>query len=807
MGFWAYLALWVITFAITVALTPKPEFENAKAAKLGDFRFPKTEEGSPVPLWWGRLRLRAPNVLWYGDLEARPIFKKVKTGLFSSKLIIIGYRYFLGMTLGIGIPTGGTTTVRKIWFGEKLAWSGSVSVDGTAIVIDEPSLFGGRENGGGVIGTIRFYTGSFTQAINTYLQGVVPDSTLLPAYHGMCYAVLEHVELGESPSIRTISFEVETIPNSLALGGIGTDGDANPAEVAYDIIVSEWGRLGISTSAVDSTSFTTVGTTLNTEVHGISLAVQSSNTGKDILEEILKQVDGIVYENPITKKIQMRLIRDDFDIETIPEFDETNVLEIVDWGKSTWKETVNHVRVIYNDRSNNYTQRAAVAQDMANIEFQGQIRNALINFPGITNGILANKVAARGLSAMSIPIAKMSIAVNRDGSSILPGDAIKISWSDYGIVQIVMRITRYDLGELDDSRVVLDLVQDNFSVKDTIYGDPPATGFISPVTDATAASIRKLLDTPRWLNLKAITADLAVDADSSHVLHMAVQPTLLEISFEAQVSEDAGVTYGSDVVSASFCHSALVDTIYVEENAPYDTTVGLILKSITDSSILGSATDADIRSLGDNLILVGDELMSYGSFTDLGGGDYKLNNVWRGLLDTVPIDHAVDERIWFLAELSLEAYGEGEFVGDEVLKARFLTNTGFDILAEGDATVDNLTLAQRSQRPYCPADIQIGASRYPTSKVGQVQTVSWKRRDRVSAAIARGDDADETPTATEEYLISWSGDQSGSKVMGSGTSDSVDFGGLGSITVVVSSRFTGPGLVSHDSWSWTLTLT
>lgn len=809
MSFWYTLIYWVIVTAITIALTPKPEFENAKPSRLGDFKFPKTEEGSPVALWWGRLRMRAPNVLWYGDLKAEPIYKKMKTGIFSSKVVVVGHEYFLGLQLAIGIPTGGTTTLRKIWFDEKLAWEGSVSVDGTAINIDEPSLFGGRENGGGVVGTVRFYTGSFTQNINTYLQGVISDSTILPAYRGICYAVFEHVNLGESPNIKKISFEVETIPDQLTLGAVGFEGDANPAEVAYDILRSEWGRLGIKSASIDSTSFAAAGSQLETELHGIALSVQSSNTGGDILEEILKQVDGIVYEDPPTKQIKMLLIRDDYDVDTIPLFDETNIIEVVEWGKSTWLETVNQLRVLFNARSDNYNSRPAMAQDMANISFQGKVRTSLVNYPGVSNAVLANQLAARDLSTLSIPLAKMTIAVNRNSSTLLPGEAVKVSWPDYGLSQIVMRVLRYDLGELDDGRILLYLVQDRFSVKDTIYADPPDTNFVTPIVAATAATIRNISETPRWLNLRGVTATLATDADLSHVLHLAVQPTALETFFEAQVSEDAGVTYGVDIDDASFADSALVHTAYAQNKAPYDTVTGLRIKSMTDSSILGSATAADIRSDGANLILVGTELMSFEGFTDNLDGTFTLNNVWRGLLDTDSELHAVDERVWFLSDIGLEVFGEGEYDGDEVLKARAITKTGFNTLAEGDATIDNLTLNVRGQRPYVPSSVTVGATAYPVSLVGQNQTVAWNRRDRLSSAIARGDDADETPETNVEYVIEWTLNGGGlnTQIMGTGTSFAVDFLGTGTIVAEVYSRFTGPGLESYDRWGWTFTIT
>lgn len=71
---WAYLAILVVSSVIVAALTPRPP--APKPAALEDFDLPIAEDGAPMPVVFGEVTLRGPNVLWYGDLVVHPIKKK-----------------------------------------------------------------------------------------------------------------------------------------------------------------------------------------------------------------------------------------------------------------------------------------------------------------------------------------------------------------------------------------------------------------------------------------------------------------------------------------------------------------------------------------------------------------------------------------------------------------------------------------------------------------------------------------------------------------------------------------------------------
>jgi hypothetical protein len=73
---WFQLVVILVSALLSYLLKPKPE--QPKPASLTDFTLPTAEAGRPVPVIFGRPRIKGANVIWYGDLGTRPI--KTKSG-------------------------------------------------------------------------------------------------------------------------------------------------------------------------------------------------------------------------------------------------------------------------------------------------------------------------------------------------------------------------------------------------------------------------------------------------------------------------------------------------------------------------------------------------------------------------------------------------------------------------------------------------------------------------------------------------------------------------------------------------------
>jgi uncharacterized membrane protein len=74
VNFWVQLVIMIVSALISYALAPKPP--QPKPASLTDFDAPTAEEGRPIPVVFGTVWIKGPNVLWYGDLRSVPIRKK-----------------------------------------------------------------------------------------------------------------------------------------------------------------------------------------------------------------------------------------------------------------------------------------------------------------------------------------------------------------------------------------------------------------------------------------------------------------------------------------------------------------------------------------------------------------------------------------------------------------------------------------------------------------------------------------------------------------------------------------------------------
>lgn len=70
--FWLGFAISLVVAVVAAfALAPKPT--KPRPASLSDFEVPLAQQGRPVPVVFGTVTIRGPNVLWYGDLTVDPI--------------------------------------------------------------------------------------------------------------------------------------------------------------------------------------------------------------------------------------------------------------------------------------------------------------------------------------------------------------------------------------------------------------------------------------------------------------------------------------------------------------------------------------------------------------------------------------------------------------------------------------------------------------------------------------------------------------------------------------------------------------
>ena len=465
MGFFVTLLIYGALFVLADLLRPKPDIEDAKPDN--DLQSPTATESRSVPLFWGTVKIKGPNIVWYGDLRQIPITKKISTGLFSSEDQIIGFEYELGIQFALARGAIGAKLLR-VWIGEDEAYTGAEVTHDTTFTINCPELFGGDDLGnGGVVGTFRFFEGNETQTPSTYLSAFqqVGLNNRTPAYRGTMYLApdVDPTYLGNSLQIKPWAFEVQRLPNGLGLSTaqaeLNAGNDANLMNVLFEILTdTAWG-MGVPVAEVDTTNLASAAATLATENNGFSYLLERRLEASELIKLVEEQADGVLFFNKRTGQWQFTLARFDYNPATIDEIQASNVVELRSFARGAWQDTSNVVRAGFKSRSDGYKETFALAQDTANVEIQQVPVTTTKSYPGVKDASLANHIVWRDLRTLSFPLAKCKVIVDRTFWDKNVGDVLAFSDTDLGLNRLPMRIIKINLEKLESNRITLDLVQ------------------------------------------------------------------------------------------------------------------------------------------------------------------------------------------------------------------------------------------------------------------------------------------------------------------------------------------------------------
>lgn len=734
LAIWITLLLFVAAFVLQELLRPKPDIEDARPAGLGDFKFPTATEDRVVPLVWGRVKLEGPNVVWYGDLYQQALTEKVKTGLWSSERITTGFKYHLGVQFGLSRGPG--IVLRRVWIGDTEVLVTNLSTDGATANIDKPFLFGGTELGnGGVQGTIEFYTGTTTQPVSTYLglhqdAGAGTDRT--PRYTGTCHIVARGLNtigrgcyLGNSTAIKTWAFEVERYPGIFSGQDAGehkiSTTECNAVNVLYEILTDvEWGY-GFPVGDIDvgpGSSFLAAADTMITEANGFSFILDRKMESADLIKEIERQIDGVVFLDHKTGKWKIKLARDDYNIDTVPQLTDSNVSKVSNFTRGGWEDTTNQITVKFTKREEDdegaihYKESFALAQDMGNALIQGggtmataNVVSGQVSYPGVKLAALAVNLAWRDLRGQSYPLARATFTLNREFWDLTIGDVVAWTSSTYQFTKLPMRITAIDYGRLQDNKVKVTAVQDVFRFAAASFAAPSDTLWSPPVVSLVAFPAAQILveEAARAL----VVRDPAYKNDPNvSKLFCAARLQGAETAFDVKERNASGTPAGTYALAGTILAFQKIG----ELNAAL--AAGVVSPTATITVVPTPDSQADIEeafvdttSLQDmgvdlvQLIKVGNEYMLVQKAAD-NGGNVDLQNVYRGALDSAQEPHAAAADV-FLIHLGA-GVSDTNFVTTHNVDVELRMKSAAEVF-DGAVTPVALAMAKRPQRPYPPA--------------------------------------------------------------------------------------------------------
>lgn len=636
----------------------------------------------------------------------------------SKKAVKVGYRYLFGIHMGVGKAVDELVAIEV---GGKRAWTGSVTSN-QRISINAPELFGGDDGEGGIRGSLDVMMGAADQPVNTRLAAMLGG--LVPAFRGVCTLFYDGLVTSMNPYPKAWKMRVrraltgwdggvwypERCVINMASGAIKA---MNPAHIIYECLTNrDWGG-AMDRSRLNDASFRAAADVLHAEGFGLCLRWVRQDSLSTFVSHVLDHIGGNLFVSRQTGEFELTLVRDDYDPESLPLFDENSgLLSITEDDNSATAGAANEVIIKWRNPIDN-SSRQKRERSLAAIQAAGQQLSVTIEYPGIPTAELAGRVAVRDLRARSIGLKRFKVQLDRRGRNIKPGAPFRIRSLSRGIEVMVVRAGRFEDGTLADGKISITAVQDVFGLPATSMTPPQPGGWVPPDTAPAPVAIRRLTEVT-WRDLVQ-TIDAAnlnlVDQTTAFIAALAIKPTALSLGFavESRVGTGAYVRVGQ----GDFCPTGLL--VAGISSAAGPTIIQLSAPDNLDLVEVGSA------ALIDNEIVRVDAI-------DL---ETLSVTIARGCVDTVPSAHSAGTRVWFFEDYVGE--DPTEYSSGVSVQVRLRTVTSAGTLAPELAGTDTLALVGRQARPYPPGNFRLAGVVNPASIEGDV-VASWTHRDRLLQA-------------------------------------------------------------------------
>lgn len=500
--------------------------------------------------------------------------------------------------------------------------------------------------------------------------------------------------------------------------------DCNPAHIIFECLFNRVWGMGAPLSAIDVRSFEKAAKALYEEAFGLSLMWSRSSSIEDFVTEVLDHIEATLFINPRTGLLTLRLIRGDYDIESLRVFDPKNST-VENFSRKYWGETINEIVVTWTNPENEQEETVA-AQDLANIAMQGGIVSDGRNYYGVRSGDLAMGLAQRDLRAASYPIATCDLVVNREAWDLLPGDVCKIVSPDDNITEIIMRVGPVDYGKPGETEIKVSLAEDVFALATAEYSTPPGSEWEDGSEDPLPAAFRYFFTMPYFLTQQQVL---------SSTLESAAYPTVFGAALAGQTGGDTAFYE---------LHSVVVDTVGNPTQQQIGTysivsravvAAGLPHEHTTVVSGFSGRTQGSGPVAGSFVIIGGlpgrgEDAVEIAAIKAVDESGYEL---MRGVLDTVPREWPENTPVWFLAA--------GQQVADQTPRAAtedvdywVLPKTSKGTLPISQAPLDVLPLTERPWLPTRPANVWINGGAFePVVDCEGLDLipVTWATRNRL----------------------------------------------------------------------------
>jgi hypothetical protein len=670
----------------------------------------------------------------------------------ASKKNTVGHRYYFGLHMGLG--RGPIDELVQIKAGGKHAWSGSVTSNGS-FMIRQPDLFGGDDGEGGINGTVHVLMGGSAQGVLAPLAAMLGG--LVPAFRGVATLFYDGLICSMSTYPKPWSMRARRALSGWAddvvwyadkaritmtgveipegPGVIREIRAMNPAHMLYQCITDpDWGR-GLAASRINDSVWRTAADRLYSEGFGMCLKWSRQGKLSEFMQEVLDTIGATIYTNRFTGLIDLKLIRDDYTVGSLPAFSpDSGLLAIEDDDNGATARAANEVQVTYRSPVDNEDHQIRVRNAGAIRAAGGRVATTAVEYIGVPTAALAARLAQRDLVAGSGYLKRFRVRLDRRGSRIQAGDPFVVTDPSRRIQMMVLRAGRVEYST-DDGSIVVTAVQDAFALRSTSYMAYQPGTWVGPDTTPQQVTVGQLVELSYRDVARGIdAANLALLTDTSAYLgSIAKRPTSLSLGYMLRTRVGSSGSF-VDRVEAVFTPSATLSAALPAAEGP--AVVTLLGADMLDLVTLGSAA------------MIDDEILRVTAVNIIA----QTVTLARGCADTVPAPHAAGARVWFYDDYSFA--DPNEYVSGVSMQAKLITHTNSGQIEEASAPTLLKTLGQRFGSPYPPGRVRVNAQAYPAMAERSL-TVSWAHRDRIAQADQLVDAAEASigPEAGTTYSV------------------------------------------------------
>lgn len=494
--------------------------------------------------------------------------------------------------------------------------------------------------------------------------------------------------------------------------------DMNPAHIIRELLTDRMWGMGYNESDIDDVSFTYAADLLYDERFGLTFLWVREEVIEEFITVVLSHIDAVLYVSRETGKFILKLIRDDYDSENLPILTEDDINSWVEVSRRQPAEAVNAVIVKHYDIKTKKDSSKAVF-NIAQINQLGNIVSVTRNYPGITHGDLAVRVATRDVKSLGIGFINAQLNAKRTAEFLNPGDPFRLVSERHNILGEVMRVVDLDFGDGRTNEISMKVTQDIFSLGENIIVDsPPVVG--EPPVDLSSIEPRMAYEMPYYEMINFIGQ---ADVDSN----LGLNPDF-GLAQMAAGDSDVGVVgvdlYINPPDDSGYVEIATIDLVPTAA-LNMDITFEDITVDITDLVNVFDEEEGLAVQLG-SLALIEQELVRVDAVTE------TTLTMGRGCLDTIPVPHIAGTKIMFYGNrttLGIDSYTSGDTIG-----VKMVPISTEDALDVSDVAEDLINFDSRAFRPLRNANVKVQGVGYGTiSGEGLSEfAVTWNRRNRLT---------------------------------------------------------------------------